>query len=126
MKYVSGLENGACKGLRTHICHAPSVAAAANTRNENHRCARISLLLRGTVYLSLSIRMELIGRHDLHARQHLAVSQPAELMAWHQKVAYGLKHRVNLTDIARHDHGVDIGAGDQDAVNHVRTGQPQR
>src|SRR5262249_33341779 len=114
MKYVCGLENGACSGLRTHICHAPSVAAAANTRNENPRCASTSLLLRGTVGPSLRIRMKLIGRHDLHARQHLAVSQPAELVAWHQQIALGSKYRVDLADIARHHHRVDIGAGDQE------------
>src|SRR3954466_13695407 len=85
-KYVSGFEYGACSGLRTHICQAPSAAAAANTTNAIHRCARISRLLRGTAHPPLAIRLELIGWHDLDASQHLAMAQPAELVARHQEI----------------------------------------
>ena len=74
----------------------------------------------------LRIRPELVGRHDLDRRDHLGVAEPAIFMARHQQVAGLGEARVDLRDIARDDHRVDVGAGDQNAVNHVRAGEAQR
>ena len=56
---------------------------------------------------------------------HFAVAKPAILVTRHQQFAGARKFGVYLRHIARHDHRVHIGPGDQDAVNHVGRGQPQ-
>ena len=47
----------------------------------------------------------------------------AELVARHQQVAGLGEDGVDLTDLARDDHRVHVRAGDEDAVDHVRSGE---
>src|SRR3712207_8358563 len=57
------------------------------------------------------------------SRPHLAVAEAAIFVARHQEVAGLGEDRVHLADVARHDHGVDVGARDQDAVDDVGAGE---
>src|SRR5215472_5727315 len=102
---------GVDSGLLTHICQTPSTAAAAKTANATHKWARINRLFFGTGDPPVRTRMERGLWHHADSGEHLAVPEAAELVAWHQQVARGPEHRVHLRDVARHHHGVDVGAG---------------
>src|SRR5215831_11564516 len=104
----------------------PNTAATAKTAKASQRWARTRFLWRGTAHPPLGIGTELFGRHDLYPRQHLAVPEPAKFVARHQEVAGPAKHRMHLADITGHYHRVDVCPGDQDAVDHVGSRQPQR
>jgi len=54
------------------------------------------------------------------------MAHPAELMTRHEQVARAGEGGVHLAHIAGNDHGVDVGSGYQNAVNHVWANQPQR
>ena len=53
------------------------------------------------------------------------MAEATELLTWHQIVARLLEPHELLRDVARHQHGVDVGALDQDAVDHVGAGSAQ-
>src|SRR5215469_6571358 len=101
---AAGVDNG----LLTHICQTPSTAAAAKTLNATHRWARINRLFCGTGDPPVRAWMELRLRHDADRGQHLAVPEPAELVARHQQVARLAEDGVHLRDVAGHHHRVDV------------------
>src|SRR5215204_2510283 len=100
--------------------------AAAKATKATQQCARMSVLLRSTGHPPLSIGTELVAGNDADARQHLAMPETAKLVAGHQQISGCAEHGVHLADIPGHHHRVDVGAADKDAVDHVRTGEPER
>ena len=55
----------------------------------------------------------------LTLRPHALVADAAELVARHQMLAGSVERRMNVGDVARHQHRVDVGALDQEAVDDV-------
>src|SRR6516162_2166321 len=100
MKYCPGVPMSAPNGLRTHICQVPRKAAARKAVNATQKCARQSRSTLRTGHPPVPIRLELVFRHDLNCRPHLAVTQPAILVAGHQQVAGMGELRVYLRDKA--------------------------
>src|SRR4051812_5780354 len=47
-------------------------------------------------------------------------------MAWHQKITGGTEYGMHLAHVTRYYHAINIGAGDENAVDHVRAGEAQR
>jgi hypothetical protein len=74
----------------------------------------------------LCIRPELVARNDLDRGQHLAVAEPAIFVAGHQQVARLGEARVDLRHIAGNDHRIDVGPGDENAVDHIGRCEAQR
>src|SRR4051794_37623097 len=126
MKYCSGVPTCAPKGLRTHICQVPSTAAARKAVNATQKCTRQSLSAFRTGNSPVLIRLELRLRQYLHGRPHLAMAEAAIFMARHEKITGPCELGVHLGNETRHDHGVHIGAGDQQAVNDVRCCEAHR
>src|SRR5262249_9397315 len=126
MKYCPGVPTWAPSGLRTHICQVPRTAAARNAANATQKCARQSRSTLRTVHPPVPIRFEFTVRHDLNRSPHLAVAQTAILMTGHEQVSGAGELGVHLGDEARHHHGVDVGPGDQQAMNDVGCCKTQR
>src|SRR5947208_359802 len=106
MKYWPGVPTFAPSGLRTHICQAPSTAAAPKAAKATEKCARQSRSTLRTENPPLRIGLEIVLRKHLDGRRHLAVAEPAIFVARHQQIARTGKLGVNLGDIARDDHRV--------------------
>src|SRR5215813_4226448 len=119
MKYCPGVPTLAPSGLRTHICQVPSMAASRNAPKATQKCARHSRSTLRTGNPPVGSRLELVIGQDLHGRPHLAVSEPAILVTRHQQVAGRRELGMHLRDEPGHDHRVDVGPGDQQAVDHV-------
>src|SRR5215212_2889186 len=96
MKYCPGVPTCAPKGLRTHICQAPSTAAARKAVNATQKCARQSLSTFRTDNSPVLIRFELRLRHYLHGRPHFAMTEPAIFMTRHQKITGPCEFGVHL------------------------------
>src|SRR6516164_9612463 len=99
-KYWPGVPMFAPSGLRTHICQVPRQAATRNAANATQKCARQSRSTLRTGNPPIPIRLDFIVRHDLNGGPHLAVAQPARLMAGHEQVAGAGERRVDLGDEA--------------------------
>src|SRR3954447_21753458 len=125
VKYASAVREGAGRGLLAHICHTPRTAATAKAAKATQRWARVRDLACVTGRSPIGARLELTLRDDPHRGPHLAVSEATELMTGHQQIARLGEHRMDLADIARDDHRVDVGPRDQDAVDHIRSRKPQ-
>src|SRR5215468_722915 len=115
-KYWLGVPIFAPSGLRTHICQAPSSEATRNAANATQKCARQSRSTLRTGNPPIPIRSERAFRQNLDRGPHLAVTEPAVFMAWHQQIAAARKLRVYLRDKAGHYHRVHVRAGDQDPM----------
>src|SRR6185437_16020165 len=126
MKYSPGVPILAPRGLRTHICHAPSTHANRKAPNATQKCARQSRSALRTGNSPIRARFELIGRQHLDSRPHLAVALAAKLVARHEQIARARKLSVNLRDKSRHDHGVDVRPRDQKTMEDIRRGESQR
>src|SRR5262245_6174325 len=122
-KYWLGVPIFAPSGLRTHICQVPTSAATRNAANATQKCARQSRSTLRTGNPPVAIRLERVLRQNLDSRPHLAVAEAAVLMARHQQIAAARELRVHLRHETRHHHRVHVGAGDQDAVDHVGRGE---
>src|SRR3982751_5308615 len=117
MKYWLGVPTTAPQGLRTHICQVPNRQATRNAANATQKCARQSRSTLRTGNPPVRARLELIVWKHLDRGPHLAVAEPAIFMAWHQEVASARELRMHLRHKAWHDHGVDVRAGDQQAMD---------
>ena len=53
------------------------------------------------------------------------MAKAAKLVAGHQVIAGAVEHRVYLGHIARHDHRVCVGTGDEKAMDYVGAGGAQ-
>src|SRR5262252_10274519 len=125
-KYWLGVPIFAPSGLRTHICQAPSSEATRNAANATQKCARQSRSTLRTGNPPIPIRSERAFRQNLDRGPHLAVTEPAVFMAWHQQIAAARKLRVYLRDKAGHYHRVHVRAGDQDPMDDVGRGEAKR
>src|SRR5262245_5180419 len=119
MKYCPGVPILAPNGLRTHICQVPRKAAIRNAPNATQKCARQSRSTLRTGDPPVPIRLELVFRHDLHVRPHVAVAEPAILVTGHEQVTALGEFGVHLRDKAGYHHRVHIGPGDEHAVDDV-------
>src|SRR4029078_3649524 len=126
MKYSPGVPILAPRGLRTHICHAPSTHANRKAPNATQKCARQSRSALRTGNSPIRAGFELIGRQHLDSRPHLAVALAAKLVARHEQIARARKLSVNLRDKSRHDHGVDVRPRDPKTLEDIRGGESQR
>src|SRR6516164_2319860 len=120
MKYWPGVPTLAPRGLRTHICQLPRIAAMTKAAMATQKCARQSRSLLRTGNPPVGTRLELFLAQHPDPRPHLTVPQAAELVAGHQQVAGAGELGVNLRHIAGDYHGVDVGPGNQKSVDHVR------
>src|SRR2546421_3715287 len=125
MKYWPGVPTCAPNGLRTHICHVPSAAATAKAAKATHKCARQKRSVLRTSRPPIRARFKLVLRNYLNDTVHFAVPQPAIFVTRHEEIARPREHRMHLGDISRHDHGVHVRAGDQDAVDNVGACHPK-
>src|SRR6186713_1377377 len=111
-----------------NICQAPSVSAMPNTAKASQKWARMSFLLTNTAQPPATLRA--IGEVSLvdHANlaPHALMAEGAKLLAGHQIVASLREAHQLLGDVTRHQHGVDVGALDQDAVHDVGASGAQR
>src|SRR3954465_4533029 len=112
MKYCPGVPTFAPKGLRTHICQVPIRQANRKAPKATQKCARQSRSTLRTGNPPVGSRPELILWKRLHGSPHLAVTEAAIFMAWHQEIARARKFGMDLRDDAGHHHGVDVCAGD--------------
>src|SRR6516162_4482077 len=104
-----------------NICHSPSGSARPKPAKASQKWARISRLLLDTAQPLCS------GRHlrkgglvdDLDPAPHALVSDAAELVAGHVAFAGRPESRREAGDIARYQHEIDIGPGDQESVHHI-------
>src|SRR3954451_14191186 len=100
-----------------NICQAPSVSAMPNTAKASEKWARMSFLLTNTAQPPATLRavreVRLVDHFDL--APHALMAAGAKLLAGHQIVAALRKAHELLGDVARHQHGGDVGALDQDA-----------
>src|SRR6516164_5754943 len=110
-----------------NICQAPSISASPNVAKASQKCARISFLFTNTAQPPAALRAAFefsLGDHPDLA-PHALVAEAAEFLARHQIIAGSREAHELLGDVARHEHGVDIRALDQDAVDHVCAGGAQ-
>src|SRR5271154_6283203 len=111
-----------------YICHAPSGSAAPKAAKANQRWARISRLLFHTA------QPPPISRHarerclvdDLDPAPHALMTDAAKFMAGHQAFARYLETSVEARNVARHEHQIDVGPRDQEAMHHIGAGCPER
>src|ERR1051325_9331197 len=101
MKYWPGVPTCAPQGLRTHICQVPSRHATRNAANATQKCARQSRSALRTGNPPVRSRLELIFAHHLHVGPHLAVPEPAILMAGHEQAFAAGELGMHLSDEAR-------------------------
>src|SRR5688572_944099 len=98
-------------------------AAAAALRRRGAAGAGSAIVATGRP--PLRVGPELLRRDHLDGGDHLAVPEAAIFVAGHQQVAGPGEAGMDLRDIAGDDHRVDVGAGDEDAVDDVRRGKAQ-
>ena len=99
--------------------------ARARTPRRRARNARgSSFLFTNTAQPPAALRLgrELRFVDHLDLAPHAFVAEAAEFLAGHQVVAGLLEAHELLGDVARHQHGVDVGALDRNPVNHVGAG----
>src|SRR5215470_20015413 len=125
MKYCPGVPILAPNGLRTHICQVPRKAAIRNAPNATQKCARQSRSMLRTGYPPVPIRFEFTFRHYLNGGPHVAVAQTAILMTGHEQVRGLGEFGVHLRDKAGDYHGIHIGPGNEQTVDHVRCREAQ-
>src|ERR1051325_74247 len=115
-------------GLRTNICQVPMNSASPNTAKASQKCARMSFLFANTAQppALFCARSELRLVDHPNLAPHALMPEAAKLLAWHQIIAGLLEAHELLGDVTRHQHGVDVGALDQDAVDDIGGGGPQR
>src|SRR6266700_2446714 len=99
MKYSPGAPTLAPRGLRTHICQAPSPAATAKAANATQKCARQSRSTLRTGNSPIPVRLELVLRQHLHSGPHLAVAKSAIFVARHEQIAAAGKLGVHLRHV---------------------------
>src|SRR5690349_2953412 len=126
MKYWPGVPTFAPSGLLTHICQVPKMQAKKKAPKATQRWARQSLSTLRTGHLPVAVGFEFVRRQDLHGRKHFTVTEAAILMTRHQEIATPSELGMHLRDESRHDHRIDIGAGDQDSMNDIGGGKSQR
>ena len=68
---------------------------------------------------------ELVLRHDAYPRPHGVMTEAAKLVTRHLVLARLGEARAHLGDEARHDHRVDVGVGEQEAVHDIGAGQAE-
>src|SRR6476620_8022840 len=104
-----------------NICQAPMNSASPKAAKASQKCARMSFLLANTAQPPAVLRarseLRLVDHPDL--APHALVPEAAEFLARHQVVAGPLETHELLRDITRHQHRVDVGALDQDAVDDI-------
>src|SRR5471030_3507065 len=100
MKYCPGVPTCAPSGLLTHIRQVPRTQATTNAANATQKCARQSRSTLRTENPSILTRLEFVLWQHLNSRPHLAVTETAILMTWHQQIAGARELSVHLRDKA--------------------------
>src|SRR6185436_8629011 len=126
MKYCPGVPIFAPNGLRTHICQVPIRQANRNAPNATQKCARQSRSTLRTGNPPVGTRLETILGQNLHRCPHLAVPLPAIFMTRHQEVAGAGEFGMHLCHEAGDYHGVNVGAGDQQSMDHIWRSKTER
>src|SRR5471030_331741 len=123
MKYCPGVPTCAPSGERTHICQVPRTQATTKAANATQKCARQSRSTLRTGNPPVLVRLEFVLWQHLDGCPHLAVTETAILMTWHQQIAGARELGVHLRDKARYHHRVHVRAGDQEAMDYVGRGE---
>src|SRR4051794_12608224 len=111
-----------------NICQAPSASAMPNTAKASQKWPGMGFLLPNTAQPPAALRavreVSLVDHLDL--APHALVAEGAKLLVGHYIVAALRKAHELFADVAWHQDGVDVGALDEDAVDDVGAGGPQR
>src|SRR3974390_3353161 len=84
------------------------------------------LLITGDPRLLCGELLEFLLVDHSNPRPHPFVSDAAELVTWHQSLAWLVESCGKDGDVARHEPGIDVRALDHEAVDHVRARRPER
>src|SRR5271170_7348587 len=112
-----GSSTGAGSGLRISICQTPSPTAGKKHKNAAHKWARGSNLLRSTIHPFVRREvLELIFGQDEDARGHGVMTETTKLVTRHFVVSRVCEACRHIANVARHHHGVSVGALDEETV----------
>src|SRR5271163_4446129 len=121
-----GSSAGAGRGLRISICQTPSPTAGKKHKNAAHKWARGSNLLRSTIHPFVRRQiLELIFGQDEDARGHGVMTETTKFITRHFVISRAREACQYIADVARHHHGVGVGALYEETVCHVGAGQPK-
>src|SRR5262249_52490880 len=105
----------------------PSSRASAKLANANPRCASTS---RRTLYTAQppGLARHLfkgLARDHLDPGPHGRVSRAAVLVTRHAALSSALQRRDEGRDVTRHEHGIDVGAENLEAVHDIAAGRAE-